>query len=244
MKSSAGQSNAAPGHGKGRPSGIIWNHFNRKSFNEKAQRWICTCMYCEKEFDGRVADMQMHITDGCLKISVETRSKYLGAVADKITPSSGSIFFTKKELNLVSNTANTSGDVRDFADKALTKERLERVNQSLLRAFVYGGVSFRFVSNPFLQEHYRLLNSTYKLPDVRTLSNTLLCREFAYITSRQKEALVKGRDVYCTSSNDGWSTNRMASDISTNVTLNTQEVFLIDSFNASKDKHSSKYIAG
>jgi hypothetical protein len=54
-------------------------------------------------------------------------------------------------------------------DKPLTKDRMQKTNQNLLMAMGFGAVPFRYLSNPSVQEHYQLLNSTIvPTPDERT----------------------------------------------------------------------------
>lgn len=238
----------------GRKSTEVWDHFEKiGGKNQRTKRYHCKCKHCEQEFDGRIDIMKLHVSNECVLIPGPIRAEYLSSLASTVSAPSNTVNMSSSERKLALKitkdegrniTKSLSCSMDSYVDHPFSKDACALINQDLLRAFVDGGVPFRFVENRFFRSFLNRLKTTYSPPSSVYMANSLLSDEYAYICNERNETIKSaGKALYCTSTMDGWSTRRMTSDISVNVTTNEGDVHLISHSNASREKHDFKYLA-
>src|ERR1051325_4585138 len=128
-----------------------------------AGHYKATCYHCDKIWPrGKPSTLKAHLANECPDVP-EDISQYWH---DKLA---------KNDINNYTR----SPHLQQF--QPLPLQISIRIDQSLLKAWVMGGIPFEVVENPFVVDLYKELNPAYVLPSRTTLSERLLDEEIARV---------------------------------------------------------------
>lgn len=202
--------------------GTHWTGFLRsKEFkNDKARHYNAKCTYCDQILEACKETMTNHIINICRKIPTEYRIIYSRTIQ-------------KKTEQVTEISTHKAVLVSDYFDKAtMSSEKTADLHTLLLRALVYGNISFSFVENPFFILFLNNLRSSYNPLSRYTLSNSVIQTEYARILVEMVDRIEEMCDL--TLSLDGWT------DISNNSIYafilhkfeDTNEIINIENFSS------------
>jgi hypothetical protein len=169
----------------------VWEYFNQGE-EVNPGHYKVSCHYCKKEWNrGKPAFLKAHLANECLPCP-ENISKYW---SERLAESKTN--YTRK-----SSTQNDIADVsiqpplrqikitQHFgSNKPLPPQVNDRIDQSLLKAWVIAGIPFEVIENPFIMDLFKDLNPGYIPPSRFTLSGQLLNKEVARVNNKINDEL-------------------------------------------------------
>lgn len=167
----------------------VWEYFIQgKEVN--SGHYKVSCHYCKKGWArGKPAILKAHLANECLPCPEEI-SKYW---REKLIES---------QVNYTRRPSTQNDDIpiqlppkqvkitQHFgSDKPLPSQVNDRIDQTLLKAWVMAGIPFEVIENPFIMDLFKDLNSGYIPPSRFTLSGRLLDKEVARINNKINDEL-------------------------------------------------------
>jgi hypothetical protein len=176
----------------------IWQYYNRgpKVNNGHYQ---ASCFHCNKIYGrGKPATMEAHLANECLHCPEEIRQYWRDKVANRAINYIRPVSTTESPYN--PNKSLISDHF--FPNKALPPAVTNRIDTSLIRAWVMAGLPFGIIENPFVIDLFKELNPSYNLPSRTTLSGRILDEELARVNTaiyqdlEKEEHLTLGKFVF------------------------------------------------
>ncbi|KAL5698156.1 hypothetical protein ACHQM5_029229 [Ranunculus cassubicifolius] len=197
--------------------GERWRNFYRSAVKGTGNRYRAKCGFCWTEVDGRTEKLYKHVVecdrwpgdekaaymqDAVIEKSKSARKRRLGEEELMSLPTPSASSKKKKTMQLfVSPSSTKKQGIRSVVVKPGTNE----IHALLLKAIIYGGISFTIGDNIFFKQFVQGLSSSYSLPSSETLKGHLLAE--MYSNHLQKKYAVLPSFVDFTIVFDGWIDN-------------------------------------
>lgn len=125
---------------------------------------------------------------------------------------------------------------------ALTASEQQEVNFHLLRFIVTANLAFVQANNPHLHAALVKLRPQYNVPSPSTFSQVLLDQEYLAVMMKLKDKISVSQNI--TLAVDGWSDAMKRSIIAFVLQFPDRTARLLESHEASIDKHTGEFLAG
>ena len=126
-----------------------------------AGHYKATCYHCNKVWArGKPSILKAHLANECLNVPEDIGQYW----RDKLARNDTNKYTRSPHLQ-----------------QPLPTQINNRIDQSLLKAWIMGGIPFEVVENPFIVDLFKELNPAYVLPSRITLSEKLLNEEVARV---------------------------------------------------------------
>ncbi|CAG8784007.1 15417_t:CDS:2, partial [Gigaspora margarita] len=167
------------------PKEKIWDYYISSNVNSNHS---ATCHYCPKYWSyGCPAEMEAHLANICPDVSKTIKEHWQKFLSDKIT--------NYKRAKSSNENLSKQHDLSSY--------KQNKIDQAILKAWIITDASFDIISNPFMIDLFKHLNSIYMPPGHITLSNRLLEQETAQINLKIDAELE--RHNFLILALDGWS---------------------------------------
>ncbi|KAL5732222.1 hypothetical protein ACHQM5_004869 [Ranunculus cassubicifolius] len=196
--------------------GERWRNFYRSAEKGTGNRYRAKCGYCWTEVDGRTEKLYKHVVE-CERWPGNEKAAYLqDAVIERsksarkrrpgeeelLSLPQPSALSKKKTMQLF---VSPSSSKKQAIRAVVPKLRTDEIHSLLLKAIIYGGISFTIGDNIFFKQFVHALSSSYSLPSSETLKGNLLA-EF-YSNHLQKKFAILPSYMDFTIVFDGWIDN-------------------------------------
>ena len=151
----------------------VWDYFEKGTEINDGHR-SAACYHCSKSWArGKPAKLKAHLANECIQC-LEAISKF---------------WRTKLALEKTTYTRPPKASISQqqtilehfVSDKELPLAIVERINRSLLKAWVMSEIPFKVIENPFIIDLFKELNPEYISPSRTTLSERFLDQEVARV---------------------------------------------------------------
>jgi len=174
------------GQGGGPKFDEVWDYFI-KGHEVNVGHYKATCHYCKKEWArGKPAALKSHLANECSPCP-EDISEYW---RDKLTENKTN--YTRHSSQNFSKQAppKQAKITQHFGSGApLPSQVNDRIDRSLLKAWVMAGIPFKVIENPFIVDLLKDLNPGYVPPSRTTLSDRLLNDEITRVNQKIESEL-------------------------------------------------------
>jgi hypothetical protein len=163
----------------------VWDYFIQGE-EVNSGHYKVSCHYCKKEWArGKPAILKAHLANECSPCPEEI-SKYW---REKLIENK--VNYTRKlTQNPIQLPLKQVKITQHFgSDKPLPSQINDRIDQSLLKAWVMAGIPFEIIDNPFIMDLFKDLNPGYIPPSRFTLSGRLLDQEVSRINNKIDDEL-------------------------------------------------------
>ncbi|EXX68066.1 hypothetical protein RirG_108450 [Rhizophagus irregularis DAOM 197198w] len=200
----------------------VWQYFTQGE-ELNPGHYKATCYHCKKKWSrGRPVALKAHLANECLACP-EDISKYW---RDKLAEN------TYKQTKIVNHFSS---------DEPLPPEINNRIDCSLLKAWVMAGIPFEVVENPFVLDLFKNLNPAYIPPSRTTLSGRLLNEEISRVNKKVTSELEIADSLTLTL--DGWTSKRNESLYNYVITTSDRKEYLVALRNYSMESHTGEFLA-
>src|SRR6185369_1452105 len=150
----------------------VWTYYN-KGQDKNDGHYSATCYYCGKTWArGKPAKLKAHLASECLPCPPEISKNWKDILATE------TVNYTRQKKNIIPILSKQPHITEHFgSNKPLPPFVTERIDRSLLKAWVMAGIPFEVIENPFIIDLFKHLNPGYILPSRTTLSGQLLDQE-------------------------------------------------------------------
>ncbi|XP_049289537.1 E3 SUMO-protein ligase ZBED1-like [Anopheles funestus] len=182
----------------------IWQHFERQENSYEAK-----CRYCHKLLtftSGSSSNLKRHLSRKHPTVPLTTRTTE--NLQDSSTPASSS--------NVTSNTPGTSSGssmtsvpislpntMDRYIKKPLPVNTKQEIDKKLIAMIFSGYHPISIVEEPGFQDFIKTLNTSYDLPDRKTVSHALIPSMYLETLSKVKSKISSAKSVSLTM--DGWT---------------------------------------
>jgi len=200
----------------------VWNHF-KKSTERKTdqagtkQHYIATCNFCDTIMTGQPKRMKIHLNKNCPNVPLEVKNQYKNK--DK-----------EQESSDVDDDDNTEDNVSN---------EKEEIDTAIARAFYASGIPLATIENPFIIQALHKINPEYHPPSRKSLSTTLLEKEYKQVSADMKKQ-IKNSNYICLTS-DGWTNIHQQPII--NFMITTPQPIFWKALESKENSHTGEYIA-
>ncbi|CAB5193535.1 unnamed protein product [Rhizophagus irregularis] len=199
----------------------VWDYF-KKSTERKTdqagtkQHYTATCNFCDTIMTGQPKRMKIHLNKNCLNVPLEVKNQYKNK--DK-----------EQESSDVDN---------DNTEDNVSNEK-EEIDTAIARAFYASGIPLATIENPFIIQALHKINPEYHPPSQKSLSTTLLEKEYKQVSADMKKQ-IKNSNYICLTS-DGWTNIHQQPII--NFMITTPQPIFWKALESKENSHTGEYIA-
>lgn len=203
----------------------VWNHF-KKSAERKTdqagtkQHYIATCNFCDTIMTGQPKRMKIHLNKNCPNVPLEVKNQYKNK--------------DKEQESFDINDDNTDDNTEDN----VSNEK-EEIDTAIARAFYASGIPLATIENPFIIQALHKINPEYHPPSRKSLSTTLLEKEYKQVSADMKKQ-IKNSNYICLTS-DGWTNIHQQPII--NFMITTPQPIFWKALESKENSHTGEYIA-
>ncbi|CAB5381088.1 unnamed protein product [Rhizophagus irregularis] len=132
-----------------------------------------------------------------------------------------------------------SSDVdNDNTEDNVSNEK-EEIDTAIARAFYVSGISLATIENPFIIQALHKINPEYYPPSQKSLSTTLLEKEYKQVSADMKKQ-IKNSNYICLTSDD-WT--NIHQQLIINFMITTLQPIFWKALESKENSHTGKYIA-
>ncbi|CAG8561794.1 9369_t:CDS:2, partial [Scutellospora calospora] len=232
----------------------IWDAFNKTGLRDlKTKRYPVQCNYCNKDFDGRIDAMYIHIIDHFKDIPQPDRFKFIELQAKKTTASriiksksvdnddrvSEDTLSVLKKPKTSSNQSQTT--INSYYTRPLTKDNINIIHEALVKFFITCGISFRIIESKYFRDFLALLNINYLPPSKYKLIRDLIPKIYSQILLKIIDSLKFCKDL--TLIFDGWTTISNSSVYAFFAITSYGDIHMLGLEEFENQRHTSENIA-
>ena len=160
--------------------------------------------------------MKIHLSKNCSNVSLEVKNQYKNKDKEQ-----------------------ESSDVDDDNTEDNVSNEKEEIDTAIARAFYASGIPLATIENPFIIQALHKINPEYHPPSRKSLSTTLLEKEYKQVSADMKQQ-IKNSNYICLTS-DGWTNIHQQPII--NFMITTPQPIFWKALESKENSHTGEYIA-
>ena len=164
----------------------VWDYFI-KGQEVNVGHYKAKCHYCKKEWiRGKPAALKAHLANECVPCPEDISEYWRDKFAEN------QINYTRcSSQNLSIQTPQKQAKITQHFGSGipLPSQVNDRIDRSLLKAWVMAGIPFKVIENPFIVDLFKDLNPGYIPPSRTTLSDRLLRDEITRVNQKIESEL-------------------------------------------------------
>lgn len=181
----------------------VWKYFIQGE-EVNSGHYKVSCCHCKKEWArGKPAALKAHLANECLPCPEEISRYWREKLIESKVNYTRRLSVQNDDDVLMQPLPTQSKITQHFGlNTPLSSQASNRIDQSLLKAWVMAGIPFEVIENPFIVDLFKDLNPGYVLPSRFTLSGQLLDKEVARVNNKiddelkESDGLTLSKNIY------------------------------------------------
>ncbi|CAB5360709.1 unnamed protein product [Rhizophagus irregularis] len=163
----------------------VWQYFTQGE-ELNPGHYKATCYHCKEEWSrGRPVALKAHLANECLACPEDISKYWRDKLTENTVNYTRKMHFSQDQTQIPKPQYKQTKIVNHFSsDEPLPPEINNRIDCSLLKAWVMAGIPFEVVENPFVLDLFKNLNPAYIPPSRTTLSGRLLNEEISRVNKK------------------------------------------------------------